>query len=114
MGFRKVARVEEIPAGKTGFFCLDTGPVVLANVAGEIFALSGVCPHRQNPLDGATLIEYLIDCPWHHFQFDVRTGRNHFPRNVFPEDVPRAQAQLAALSTYRVEVRDDEIWVDRA
>lgn len=112
MGFRNIARVEDIPPGKTKYFHLDIGPVVLANVAGEIFALSGVCSHQKNPLDGATLIDYLIDCPWHHFQYDVRTGRNHFPRNVFPADVPRAQAQLAPVSTYAVEIRNDEIWVD--
>ncbi len=28
--------------------------------------------------DGAVLWGPLIDCPWHHFQFDCRTGENHF------------------------------------
>ena len=112
MGFRKIARVEQIPPGRTGYFCVDTGPLVLANVAGEIFALSGTCPHQQNPLDGATLIDYLLDCPWHHFQYDVRTGLNHFPRNVYPADIPRAQAQVGPLTRYLVEIRDDEIWVN--
>lgn len=112
MGFRKIALIEEIPPGRTGYFCLDTGPVVVANVGGEIFALSGTCPHQQNPLEGATLIDHLLDCPWHHFQFDVRTGRNHFPGNVYPKDLPCAQAQLAPLEKYTVEIRDDEIWVD--
>lgn len=111
MSFRKIARVAEVPPGSTRYFCLDIGPVVLANVAGDIYALSGTCPHQQNPLDGATLLGHLIDCPWHHFQYDVRTGLNHFPRNVYPEDLPQAAAHLAPLATYAVEIREDEIWV---
>jgi nitrite reductase/ring-hydroxylating ferredoxin subunit len=104
--------VEEISPGQTKFCCVEGKPVVLANWAGEFFAMSGKCPHRSNPLEGARVWEYLIDCPWHHFQYDIRTGINHFPRNVYPSDYPALQAQLLPLPTYRVELRGPEIWVN--
>ncbi len=85
---------------------------MLANWGGEIYALSGICPHQHNPLEGARVCDYLLDCPWHHFQFDVRTGENHYPRNVYPKDVPYLQAQLGSLRTYPVEVKGGEVWVD--
>lgn len=86
--------------------------MVLARVKDEIFALHGMCPHKNNPLEGATLIEYLLDCPWHHFQYDVRNGQNHYPANVYPKDLTRLRAQLRPLRTYAVKIRGTEIWVD--
>lgn len=112
MAFVRLARVEEIPPGRTAFCQIESRPVVVANVAGQFFALHGVCPHQNNPLIGACLYEYLLDCPWHHFEFDVRTGENHYPRNVYPDDMPELQEQLRPLRTYAVEIRDQEIWVD--
>jgi nitrite reductase/ring-hydroxylating ferredoxin subunit len=54
----------------------------------------------------------LLDCPWHHFQYDVRTGENHFPKNVYPEDVPGLLEQVKPLRTYPVEIREGEIWIN--
>lgn len=104
--------MEEIPPGSTRFFCPGEEPVILANWRGEIHALSGICPHKNNPLEGATLWENLLDCPWHHFQYDVRTGENHFPKNVYPADYRRLHSQLPPLKKYPVEIREGEIWVD--
>jgi len=58
------------------------------------------------------MIEYLLDCPWHHFQYDVRTGENHFPRNVYPADIPQLRAELRPLRKYPAELRNGEIWAD--
>jgi len=111
VSFRRVARIEDIPPGETRYFCLDEKPLLLAKREGTVYALSGLCPHRQNPLEGAVLWGDLVDCPWHHFQYDVRTGVNHFPRNVYPKDMPQLEKQLRPLETYEVEVRGGEIWV---
>ena len=112
MPFVRIARVDQIPRGRTLFIGMSATPLLVANVDGEIFVLAGLCPHRNNPLDGATLIDYFVDCPWHHFQYDVRTGENHFPRNVYPEDLPNLQSELRPLRKYPVEVREGEIWVN--
>ncbi len=112
MGFQRLARAEDIPPGRTQFVCVGEAPVVLANWAGRIYALHGVCPHRNNPLEGARVWNFLLDCPWHHFQYDVRSGENHYPRNVYPADMPHLQAQLHPLRTFPVQIRDGEVWVD--
>ena len=112
MAFFKLCRVDEIPPGTTKYFTTAGGPVLLANCSGEIFATGGLCPHRSNPLEGAILWGCLVECPWHHFQYDVRTGENHYPKNVYPKDVPDLQSQVRPLSTYPVELRGDEIWVN--
>ena len=87
-------------------------PVILANYEGVIHALYGICPHQNNPLEGATLWGPLLDCPFHHFQFDVRSGENYFPKRVYPDDMPGLRPQVRPLPRYAVEVRDGDVWVD--
>jgi len=112
VAFVKLARVEEVPPGRTRYCALDSGPVLLANFEGSIYALSGICPHQLNPLDGAMLWGPLIDCPFHHFQYDCRTGENHFPCNVYPSDLQHLRKQLNPLKRYVVRIEEGEIWVD--
>lgn len=112
MPFVRVARVEQVPPGRTAWFRVASTPLLIANAGGRLFALHGLCPHRNNPLDGAMLVGYLVDCPWHHFQYDVRTGANHYPSNVYPSDMPELQEQLRPVRTYSIEVRDGDILVD--
>ncbi len=112
MPFYLVAHSEEIPAGQTRYYMAAGRAVVVAHWEGGFYALSGTCPHRGNPLRDAQLWGCLIDCPWHHFQYDIRTGENHFPRDVYPADDPELQQQLRPLATYRLELRGSEIWVE--
>lgn len=32
------------------------------------------CPHQLGPLENAALINGVVRCPWHGYEFDVRTG----------------------------------------
>jgi nitrite reductase/ring-hydroxylating ferredoxin subunit len=110
----RVALTSDIPLNQTRYYCVDRRPILIANYRGEFFALDGICPHRHNPLDGAQLWDHLVDCPWHHFQYDVRTGENWYPRNVYPADMPHLENQVQPLATFRVELRGPEIWVELA
>jgi 3-phenylpropionate/trans-cinnamate dioxygenase ferredoxin subunit len=98
--------------GQTRYCALDSGPVLPANFEGFIYALSGICPPQLNPLDGAMLWGPLIDCPFHHFQYDCRRGENYFPCNVYPQDLQHLRKQLGPLKRYVVRIEEGEIWVD--
>jgi 3-phenylpropionate/trans-cinnamate dioxygenase ferredoxin subunit len=110
-GFHFIARTEQIPPGQTRFFCVDGRPLVIAHWSGEFFALDGVCPHKGFELHGALLWDHLITCPWHQYQYDVRTGENYFPKNVSPSDPGPSPRPL---QKYRLELRGAEIWVELA
>ena len=73
-GFIKVATLAELPAGRTKSCSLDGTPVALYNVDGEIFATHGTCVHRGGPLGDGTLDGTKILCPWHLWEYDVKTG----------------------------------------
>ena len=76
-----VARTADIPPGEARFFCVDGRPLMLAHWSGQFFALDGLCPHKGFELHGAMLWDHLLECPWHHYQYDIRTGENCFPRD---------------------------------
>ena len=86
----RVIRVARSEAPRPGKMKLIEGQgVLLVNVAGTFYAFSVACPHRQGPLQQGRLAGEEIECPWHYFRWNVRTGRNVYPANVFPPDLDR-------------------------
>lgn len=73
-GFVPVAKTSDLPPGQIKWVAVDGQRRVLANVEGIFYALSDVCGHRNAPLSRGKLDGYLIECPLHYAQFDVRTG----------------------------------------
>ena len=55
-------------------------------------------PHIKGPLGAGRLDGCVITCPWHGWQYDVRTGENEFDRAI-------------ALATFEVLVEDGEVKV---
>ena len=84
-------------------------PVLLARIEdGTVAASSAVCPHRGEDLSEGVLYMGAIDCPRHHYLYDLRTGANRYPRNVFPADLA---ADLKPLPLFLVREEDGWIWV---
>ncbi len=97
--FYEVAPVEELPNGERLFLQIDTEPIVLFNIAGQIFAIADRCSHDDGPLGEGDLEGYTIVCPRHGAEFDVRTGKVlQMPAVV---DIP----------AYPVRVREGMIWI---
>ena len=49
--------------------------VVVAQVGGAFFAVSGKCAHMACPLFTGTLQGHTLTCACHDWRFDLRTGR---------------------------------------
>lgn len=80
----------------------------------EYFAVANYCPHQAAPLcegkqkgkveiaDDDWDLEYseeaYIECPWHSWTFDIRSGEN-------------ASDERYRVPTYEIEVEDGEIHV---
>ena len=74
--YRDVAKLEDLEPGTCLSVELDDAPgVALFNVDGEILALDNTCPHAGGPLGEGTLEGEVIECPWHGWEFNVRTGQ---------------------------------------
>jgi len=96
-----VARVEDVPVGRMVSTEIEGERILLANVAGEFFAMGATCNHKGGPLDEGTLEGNVVTCPLHGSKWDVKTGNLlEFVRPLPPEQ------------TYRVTVKGDEIVVE--
>lgn len=71
----KIANVNDIPEGKGITVTLDGNEIALFKQNGQIFAINGTCPHLGGPLGEGALDDGIVTCPWHGWQFDVKTGK---------------------------------------
>jgi len=110
--------------------------IVLFNLNGEFFALSDTCPHKGGSLaegiltglvqsDGPGDYQHsrageIIRCPWHQWEFDIRTGRSWCdPRRlrlmqyeVSVEPGANLVQGPYVAETFKVSMEDDYIVVD--
>jgi 3-phenylpropionate/trans-cinnamate dioxygenase ferredoxin subunit len=89
-----VAVVGEIPVGGRKIVEVERRSIGIFNVGGEYFAVRNQCPHAGAPLclgptgglvrssaPGSYVYERageFLRCPWHHWEFDLRTGQSWF------------------------------------
>jgi len=78
----RVAAVSDVPPGTAKEVMADDQVVALYNVDGTFYALDGVCPHAGGPLGEGTLRGTVVTCPWHGWQFDVKSGENCLSRKM--------------------------------
>ena len=110
--FVKVAALSELPPGAMRAVEVKGRRVLLVNLDGEVHALDAHCPHRTGPLDEGDLWNGTIECPWHHYRYDVRTGENLYPKNVYPAELTHLKRELRPVRHYPVRMEGDQIWVE--
>src|SRR3970040_2679915 len=64
------------------------------------YAIDNTCPHRGCPLAEGEVEEFLVTCPCHGSQFDIRTGAVVMP------------PALAPVRPYRVVVAGDDVQIE--
>jgi nitrite reductase/ring-hydroxylating ferredoxin subunit len=82
MAWHRIAAIEECPPGSSREVVVGEQIIALFNVDGQFFALDGVCPHQGGPLGEGELSGPVVTCPWHGWQFDVRTGQHQLNSNL--------------------------------
>jgi nitrite reductase/ring-hydroxylating ferredoxin subunit len=93
-----VARVEELPPGSAELVQVDDTEIAVFHCDDGFYATQAHCLHLGGPLAKGHLHGCVLSCPWHGWQYDVRTGENEFDRAL-------------KLETYEVLVEDGEVKV---
>ena len=70
-----MATLQELPPGGAKEVEFEGRVYAIFNVDGQISAIDGICPHQGGPLADGALEGTTVTCPWHGWQFDVRTGK---------------------------------------
>lgn len=131
-----VAEATEIPPGGRKLVEVAGRRVVVFNLGGEFFALADRCPHQGGSLAAGCVTGHvsspepgrytyarrgeMVRCPWHYWEFDIRTGQSRFdPDRVKARRFEARVEPGAALQegpyraeTFIVHVEGDYVVVD--
>ena len=107
-----VALAADLPPGQRKIVNAGGREIGVFNINGDLHALRNACPHKGGPLclgrlrplvvaPGVYRVAHereseILKCPWHSYEFDIRTGRALFD--------PRLRVR-----TYPVRQEGDEI-----
>ncbi len=93
-----VARVEDVPQGSGRIVQAGEQEVALFHCDDGFYATQAKCLHMGGPVGRGKLEGCVVSCPWHGWQYDVRTGENEFDRAI-------------RLENFEVVVEDGEVKV---
>lgn len=96
--FVKVASLSDLSPGSARSVEVNGKTIALFNVQGTVYATDNTCLHEGGPLSEGVLQGEVIVCPWHQWEYNVRTG----------EVIGDSSSKLG---TYPVQVEDNQIKV---
>ena len=79
MAIHRVARLDDLPTGRSRLVEAGGARIVLARVKDDVYACDDACAHQGGPLHEGKLAGARLACPWHGWMYDVRTGQCVFP-----------------------------------
>jgi len=98
------ATTEEILEGMSKIIEVEGRSIGIFNVKGEYYAIHNYCPHQgaelcNGPVCGTTIEskvyefifgrnQEILRCPWHGWEFDLKTGKSLFNDRVRVRSYP--------------------------
>ncbi len=129
MGRFVVGKVAELPPSSRRIVSVNGREIGVFNVNGKFYALRNLCPHQSAPLclgeltglavsDEPGEIEWtregeILRCPWHGWEFDIRSGRTVFQSNsrvkTYDLRIEKARQErlIEGVETYPVTVENE-------
>ncbi|MVP02048.1 Rieske (2Fe-2S) protein [Paenibacillus lutrae] len=114
MAVHIVLDAADVPEGGHAVVELQGREIGIYRIGGHYYALNNYCPHQGAPMcagyvSGTTMpsdvyeYEYakkgeIIRCPWHGWEFDIKTGKSLFSDKV-------------RVKSYEVRVTDGKIGI---
>jgi nitrite reductase/ring-hydroxylating ferredoxin subunit len=127
--WQQLAKLDDIAPGGMKYVRAGEREICLCEYDGQIYAVSRRCGHENAPLDQGSLEAWILTCPLHDGQFDIRSGENlswPIDHDMGPEDeIPAPikrwfalekrlqwKTRVHDLHTYEVRVVDGAVEVD--
>ena len=73
--FQRVLQLVELPPGSKKTVQAGGACILLCHANQRVYAISNICSHNQQALDGGRVIGTSIACPLHGARFDLATGK---------------------------------------
>ncbi len=98
-GWIDVGPVNQIPENRAKIVCASGERIAIFRYEGKVSAISNACQHQNGPLGEGQIIDGLVTCPWHGYQYDPASGASPPP---FTEKIP----------TFTVFIRQGRVLLD--
>ena len=69
-----IAKTSEIEPGQNIVIKCEGEDIAIFNAGEAFYAVNNPCPHQGGPLNQGVLTGKLITCPWHGWQYDLKSG----------------------------------------
>ena len=93
--------IADIPEKRARIVAFGSTSIALFRYDGKLSAISNLCAHQMGPLGEGCMIDGLVTCPWHGWQYDPANGRSPPP---YKEKV----------ETFAVRIKDGRAFVNPA
>ncbi|NMJ87128.1 MAG: Rieske (2Fe-2S) protein [Thaumarchaeota archaeon] len=100
MTWMKLCSREIVSIGKGKEFVINGKRIAIFNIDGDYYATEALCRHQDGPLASGTLKGEIVECPWHFWHYNVKTGELLDYLNG------------VKLDKYSIEVRDNDVYID--
>ncbi len=72
--FVTIGKAEDITPGSGIVAEVNGQSLAVFNVDGSYYAIDNTCVHRGGPLGEGDLEGEVVACPWHGWEYNVKTG----------------------------------------
>jgi len=101
-----VCKTNDIAIGSFRAFKIENLDILIANLEGNFYAVSAICPHMSGYLGKGNIVGTSIKCPVHGAEYDLKTGK-------ITKDLPWIMKKMTKetkdLEMYKIEVEAGEI-----
>ena len=98
MGWERVVSLQELEQKTRALLKTGSKHIAVFKVGQEVLAVDNRCPHQGYPLVQGTVDTCVLTCNWHHWKFDMRTGK--------------CLTGGDHVRVYPTKVEDSFVWVD--
>jgi len=113
--WKAVGPEDVLPDGQTTEIQVENTTILLIRADGAYYAAEALCPHMGGHLADGELDGFIVTCPRHGSQFDVRDGRilEWIPKipNV-ARRLARAVKKPTGLRTFPTRTAEGQVWVE--
>jgi nitrite reductase (NADH) small subunit len=94
----KMGKTSELSPGSSVEKRILARRIAVFNVEGKLYGIESDCKHMKASLQKGNVQNYIVTCPWHHWQYDIKTGQC-------------LTVDKFKLKTYAVEVEGDDVYI---
>lgn len=106
MGKNRIGRTEDFKGTGMRRIEVEGHTILLIHMDNVFYAIQGLCSHKKGDLSKGTLEGFIVCCPVHGSEFDIRTGE--VMKNVKLPLIGKAKN----LQAYDVSLENGDIYIE--